>query len=278
MEDKGRTPGTTRALRRIRRQSHLRTPPAEERSLLFRRTPSPMEFLSPLDLQMLDFSTPDTSCSIASPIQTVVTQTPFRGSVHERLPIDALVEVFRYIYSNISTVKSLLNVRGVSRSWKAAANTLVWQSLIASPRLFDIPLSSVTIQNPEEDILCSWFRDGLNRQQTFDYVTFSLDEGRLFNRDLVKVFTEALLKCKRACIEIDLDSPPERSSNQHLGASNPSIIPLHQFLWKSNYLGIGNCIPSNFCFPWRNLRDGVPWSQLTTLYLDCPLSIDDARI
>lgn len=198
--------------------------------------------------------------------------------MHERLPIDALVEVFRYIYSNTSTVKSLLNVRGVSHSWRAAADTLVWRSLIASPRLFDIPLSCVTIQNLEEDITpCGWFRDGLNRQQTLNYVTFNLDEGRLFNRDLVKIFIEALLKCKRACVEIDLDSPPERSSNQHLGASDPSIIPLYQFLWKSNYLGIGSCIPSKFCFPWPNLRNGVPWSQLTTLYLDWPLSIDDAR-
>jgi hypothetical protein len=172
----------------------------------------------------------------------------------------------------------LLNVRGVSRSWRAAADTLIWQSLIASPRLFDAPLSPMTIQNLEEDItLCSWFQDGLNRQQTLDYVTFSLDEGRRFDRDLAKVFTEALLKCKRACVEIDLNSPPGWSTNHHLGASDPSIIPLHQFLWKSNYLGIGNCIPSKFYFPWPNLRDGIPWSQLTTLYLDCPLSIDDAR-
>ena len=98
MEDKGRKPGTPGTLRRIRRQSHLRTL-GEERSLLL-RTPSPMEFLSPLDLQILDFPTPY-SCSTASSIQIVGTQPSLYGSVHDRLSIDVLVEVFPHIFQHL---------------------------------------------------------------------------------------------------------------------------------------------------------------------------------
>ena len=45
-------------------------------------------------------------------MQTSGAQPSLHGSMHDCLPIGALVEVIRYIYSN-TTVKTLLNVRGV---------------------------------------------------------------------------------------------------------------------------------------------------------------------
>ena len=44
-----------------------------------------------------------------------------------------------------------------------------------------------------------------------------------------------LLKCHRAHVEIDLVTLSQRSANQHLGTSDPSLISLRQFLWKSNH-------------------------------------------
>jgi hypothetical protein len=85
----------------------------------------------------------------------------------------------------------------------------------------------------------------------------------------------ALKKCKTARIVIDLTEAELNKMSPQRQLYQP--IPLRDFSWTSEHMGIRHILPEVYQFPWLTLWQDLPWQQLTHVDLDCPLSLWDAH-
>ena len=154
------------------------------------------------------------------------------------------------------------------------------RSLIALPKCFDNDFLSPSKAQQDQ----MWqFEDYLQTvidHRYFDSVTMTLDDcsysDTLFlNIDLVKTVVGALRKSTRVDLTVELD---DQSLVALEGSSDGlNTCPhLRDFRWTSKNIGIGHELPRMYHLPWRSLKRGLFWQQLTNLSLQCPLSVDDA--
>jgi len=154
------------------------------------------------------------------------------------------------------------------------------RSLIALPGCFDnfVPSPSKAQQDQQ------WrFEDYLQTvidHRYFDRVTMTLDDRSyshtlFLNVDLVEIVAKALRKSTCVDLTVELD---DQSLVALEGPSDGlNTCPhLRDFRWTSENIGIGHELPRMYRLPWRSLKRGLFWQQLTNLSLQCPLSIDDA--
>ena len=83
------------------------------------------------------------------------------------------------------------------------------------------------------------------------------------------------MKCRTVRIVIDLTDA--HFDEDFTGRTTSSAIPLRNFSWTSEHMGIRHILPEIYWFPWLTLRHDMPWQQLTYVDLDCPLSLWDAH-
>jgi hypothetical protein len=233
----------------------------------------------------------------ASPSSSRLHLTPQPSKSHSDIPKELWYLTFEFLVPSDTTFPThhtLVQVRGVCRSWREIAERLIWEgmkSLVASPRLFDSPSDDSHRDFPQEIQL--WLeqsfarrvegrkrdtRRGSNSGTELRLIAFHFDERYHPEQNLAKFFVSALSNCVRAEITIDhfpATTNPFSSSDAHIIRSLPAI-PLRQFSFSSMDLGIRDTLPQQFDFPWHSLRQELPWSQLTDITLDCMLSYDDA--
>jgi len=232
------------------------------------------------------------SGSPSSPLRLRLTPQPSKS--YSNIPNELWYLIFEFLVpsdSNWPTHRTLVQVRGVCRSWRGIAERLIWEgrrSLVASPRLFDSPSNDIPRDFPHEIQL--WLEqsfahlvEGHNHRRSdsgteFRLVAFHFDERYHPDQNLAKFFVSALSKC--VCADITINTFP--ASNNPFSSSDaheilsPPAIPLRRFSFSSIDLGIRDTLPQKFDFPWHSLRQDLPWSQLTDIMLDCVLSYDDA--
>ena len=226
------------------------------------------------------------SASPSSPLRLRLTPQPPKS--HSDIPNELWHLTFEFLVPldiTCPTHLTLVQVRGVCRSWRAIAERLIWEemkSLVASPRLFNSPSDDFPRDFPREIQL--WLEQSFARlvegRTELQLVTFHFDEWYHPDQNLAKFFVSALSNCVRAEITIDhfpASTNPFSSSDVH-GIRSLPAIPLRQFSFSSMDLGIRDTLPQQFDFPWHSLRQELPWSQLTDITLDCVLSYDDALV
>ncbi|KIM46496.1 hypothetical protein M413DRAFT_316371 [Hebeloma cylindrosporum] len=212
------------------------------------------------------------------------------------IPNELWYHIFEFLVpSDITcpTHRTLVQVRGVCRSWREIAERLIWEavkSLVASPRLFDSPSDDFPRHFPCE--IQSWLEEsfarlvegrkrdahcGSDSGTDLRLVAFHLDKRYHPDQRLAKRFVSALSNCLRANITID-HFPASNTPVDAPGIRSLPAIPLRQFSFSSVDLSIRDMLPPQFDFPWHSLRQELPWSQLTDITLDCVLSYDDALI
>ena len=222
----------------------------------------------------------------SSPLQLRLTPQPSKS--HSDIPNELWHLTFEFLVpSDITcpTHLTLVQVRGVCRSWREIAERLIWEgmkSLVASPKLFNSPSDDFPRDFPHEIQL--WLEKSFVRlvegRTKLQLVTFHFDEWYHPDQNLAKFFVSALSHCVRAEITIDhfpASTNPFSSTNAH-GIRSLPVIPLRQFSFSSMDLGIRDTLPQQFDFPWHSLRQELPWSQLTDITLDCVLSYDDTLV
>ena len=189
-----------------------------------------------------------------------------------KLPIEILCEIMAFllfaepIYA--PTHIRLLAPRHVCQHLREIAKKEIRKTLNASRRHFDTERSSE---------LREWFKGHAKSQDLKHEVSLQVDLDTRYSldKDLLKNFVGALPNCRQARVEIQgiggLFGKP-------FGTLPITTVPpsdIHSFSWISATLGIRDPIPLNG-FPWHVLVNDLPWSQLTYLSLDCPLSDVDA--
>jgi hypothetical protein len=184
------------------------------------------------------------------------------------LPDELLCEIMAFLLSTeplyASTHLRLLAPRHVCRRLRNAAEQEIPMTLNASHRPFDT--------GPGEDLeLARWFKRRAEFQVLRHEVSFQIDTRYSLDMDLVEDFVGALLNCRQARVEI------QGSAVGTLPITTSTVLPshTHSFSWISSTLGVRDRISLDN-FPWQILVDDLPWSQLTYLSLDCPLSDLDA--
>ena len=184
------------------------------------------------------------------------------------LPAELLCEIMAFLLSTeplyAPTHLRLLAPRHVCRRLRNAAEQETLMTLNASHRLFDAELG--------RDLeLTQWFKRRAEFQDLRHAVSFQIDMRHSLDMDLLKDFVGALLSCRQARVEI------QGPAVGTLPITTSTVLPshIHSFSWISATLGVRDRIPVDK-FPWRTLVDDLPWSQLTYLSLDCPLSDLDA--
>jgi hypothetical protein len=184
------------------------------------------------------------------------------------LPNELLCEIMALLLSTeplyAPTHLRLLAPRHVCRRLRNAAEREIPMTLNASHRPF------VAGRDLE---LTRWFKRRAEFQDLRHAVSFQIDTRNLvfLDLDLLNDFVGALPNCRQARVEIQ--GPAVGSLPITASIVAPSRI--HSFSWISATLGIRDRIPLDN-FPWKILVDDLPWSQLTHLSLDCPLSDLDA--
>ena len=193
-------------------------------------------------------------------------QSPIPGTII----IDSVDSYSRYQVSSLSPL---------SISFEDLMRDTTTRSLIALPGCFDIVPSPSKAQQDQQ-----WrFEDYLQTiidHRYFDRVTMTLDDRSysytlFLNVDLVKIVTKALRKSTCVDLTVELDG----QSLVALGGSSDELNTcpqLRDFRWTSENIGIGHELPRMYHLPWRSLKRGLFWQQLTNLSLQCPLSVDDA--
>jgi hypothetical protein len=228
--------------------------------------------------------------SSSSPLRLCLTPQPPKS--YSDIPNELWDLIFKLLVpSDIPTHRTLVQVRGVCRSWREIAERLIMKSLIASPKLFDSPSDDLSRNFPREIKL--WLEESVARLvegrkrdahrgsksgTELQLVAFHFDERYHPDRNLAKFFVSALSNCVRAEITMDhfsASTNPFSLSDAHEIRSLP-FIPLRHFSFSSVDLGIRDTLPQQFDFPWHSLRQDLPWWQLTDIILDCVLSYDDA--
>jgi hypothetical protein len=183
------------------------------------------------------------------------------------LPDELLCEIMAFLLSTeplyASTHLRLLAPRHVCRRLRNAAEQEIPMTLNASHRPFDT--------GPGDLELTRWFKRLAEFQDLRHAVSFQIDTRYSLDMDLVEDFVSALLNCRQARVKIQ--APAAGTLPITISTVPPSHI--HSFSWISATLGVRHGIPLDN-FPWRTLVDDLPWSQLTYLSLDCPLSDLDA--
>ena len=184
------------------------------------------------------------------------------------LPAELLCEIMAFLLSTeplyAPTHLRLLAPRHVCRRLRNAAEQETLMTLNASHRLFDAELG--------RDLeLTQWFKRRAEFQDLRHAVSFQIDMRHSLDMDLLKDFVGALLSCRQARVEI------QGPAVGTLPITTSTVLPshIHSFSWISATLGVRDRIPVDK-FPWQTLVDDLPWSQLTYLSLDCPLSDLDA--
>ena len=235
------------------------------------------------------------SASPSSPLRRCLTPQPSKS--YSDIPSELWYRTFEFLVPadiTCPTHRTLVQVRGVCRSWREIAEQLMWEgmrSLVASPRLFDSPSDNFPRDFPHE--IQSWLEEsfaslgeghkgdahrGSDSDKELRIVAFHFDGRYHPDQNLAKFFVSTLSNCVRAEIIIDhfpASTNPFPSSDAHGILSLPGI-PLRLFSFSSMNLGIRDTLPQQFDFPWHSLRQDLPWSQLTDITLDCVLSYDDA--
>jgi len=241
--------------------------------------------------------------------------SPQFSKSHDDIPIELWYSIFKLLAppdTTRPTHHTLVKVRGVCHLWRNIAEELIWKALkllVASPRLFDpsdefprdrfphdirlwleesfsrlvegnswVSNTSVRAERVREQDIHS--RHGAGTGTELQLVSFHLDERYRPDQNLARFFVFALSKCERADITIDhfpasITPFPSSDAKEVTSVAVP-VIPLRQFSFSSMNFGIRDTLPPQFNFLWNSLRQGLPWSQLTDITLDCVLSYDDA--
>ena len=123
-----------------------------------------------------------------------------------------------------------------------------------------------------------WLKRHAEPQDVREVVSFQVDTrySSDLDMDLLNDFISALLNCRQARIQIQVPSNGRPVGT--LPITTSIVVPpsrIHSFSWISTTLGIRDPIPLDN-FPWRVLKNDLPWAQLTHLSLDCALSDLDA--
>ncbi|KIM37831.1 hypothetical protein M413DRAFT_30505 [Hebeloma cylindrosporum] len=191
-----------------------------------------------------------------------------------KLPNELLCEIIGFLLSSEPlyepTHRRLLALRHVCRHLRETAERELRKALNAPHCRFD------TEKHAE---LRRWFKDRAEDHFLRDEVSFQvhLDTCHFLDEDLLNGFLDALLHCRQATVEIQAGGLFGMDYDGTLPITATVVRPsrIHSFSWISATLGIRDLIPLDN-FPWRVLVNDLPWTQLTHLSLDCPLSDLDA--
>jgi hypothetical protein len=188
------------------------------------------------------------------------------------LPNELLYEIMAFLLSieplYAPTHLRLLAPRHVCRRLRNAAEKEIRKTLNASHGHFD------TRGNVE---LRRWFKGRAEPQELRHAVSLQVDVDtrHSLDKDLLKDFVSALPNCRQARVEIQGTGGLFGKPFGTLAITTVPPSHIHSFSWISATLGIRDPIPLDN-FPWHVLANHLPWSQLTHLSLDCPLSDLDA--
>ncbi|KIM39207.1 hypothetical protein M413DRAFT_29393 [Hebeloma cylindrosporum] len=207
-----------------------------------------------------------------------------------KLPNELLCEIIGFLLSSEPlyepTHRRLLALRHVCRHLRETAEREIRKALNAPHCRFDMEKHAE---------LRRWFKDRAEDHFLRDEVSFQvhLDTCHFLDEDLLNGFVDALLHCRQASVEfqasglfgVDMEITVHPILLSTFGQDYHGTLPIttavarpsriHSFSWISSTLGIRDPIPLDN-FPWRVLVNDLPWSQLTHLSLDCPLSDLDA--
>jgi hypothetical protein len=188
------------------------------------------------------------------------------------LPNELLSEIMAFLLSTeplyAPTHLRLLAPRHVCQRLRNAAEKEIRKTLNASHGHFD------TRGNVE---LRRWFKGRAESQELRHAVSLQVDVDtrHSLDKDLLTDFVTALPNCRQARVEIQGTGGLFGKPFGGLAITTVPPSHIHSFSWISATLGIRDPIPLDN-FPWHVLADHLPWSQLTHLSLDCPLSDVDA--
>jgi len=114
----------------------------------------------------------------------------------------------------------------------------------------------------------------------FDTISFHYHWHMNSNLVMVRKFTSVLTRCRAAQIVFDPNAQTlgvvEHEAPLIANISDAGTTYLKSFSWESSKVGIRHQLPWMYGFPWHTLKQGLPWSNLAYVRLDCPLDVRDA--
>ena len=173
----------------------------------------------------------------------------------------------------------LNNARLVCKAWKSIADSMRWDSLIATPLFLRLKHSGAL----------PWYliprfyatvTSGMSQKDVFDTISFHYHWHMNSNLVMVRKFTSVLTRCRAAQIVFDPNAQTlgvvEHEAPLIANISDAGTTYLKSFSWESSRVGIRHQLPWMYGFPWHTLKQGLPWSNLAYVRLDCPLDVRDA--
>jgi len=173
----------------------------------------------------------------------------------------------------------LNNARLVCKAWKSIADSMRWDSLIATPLFLRLKHSGAL----------PWYliprfyatvTSGMSQKDVFDTISFHYHWHMDSNLVMVRKFTSVLTRCRAAQIVFDPNAQiwgvVEHEAPLIANISDAGTTYLKSFSWESSKVGIRHQLPWMYGFPWHTLKQGLPWSNLAYVRLDCPLDVRDA--
>ncbi|EDR07277.1 uncharacterized protein LACBIDRAFT_328124 [Laccaria bicolor S238N-H82] len=163
-----------------------------------------------------------------------------------------------------------------------------WNDLIVSAHLIfsSVAPSSLSLRVPPAEEVLSWYTGQITRKSVVDNLSLPLrrdfgDSGPYHpDLDFLRVLSSAIPKCRALKVSLPLGlaadwlQPDNNNNATPMSLATPNLRYLS---WTFN-LPLSAPIPPGFKFPWfalRHVQHGLTWSLLTTVELDCPLTIED---
>ena len=173
----------------------------------------------------------------------------------------------------------LNDARLVCKAWQSIVDSIRWDSLIATPLFLRLKHSTALPWYLVPKFYAT-MTSGMSQKDVFDKISFHYHWHMDSNLVVVRKFTSALTRCRAAQIVFDPNAQTLRVTEHNApltaNISDAGTTHLKSFSWKSSEVGIRHQLPWMYGFPWWTLKQGLPWSHLAYVHLDCPLDIRDA--